>query len=167
MKTPVSLLALFMGWGSLACGVRSAPPMTVGVACVRGDLRVEIAAGHPKLTGVPDADARWCTELAATLAQYRAAYEERFGHQELVGIPVRLQAVDDLRSIGAHGRYALSGATYADAIDLARNGIESFPHELNHVRTGPSHQGWCVDYEPWSETVLGIDQRGYLGCSTE
>src|SRR5215471_4673305 len=22
----------------------------------------------------------------------------------------------------------------------------------------------CLDFEPWSETVLGIDRRAYLGC---
>lgn len=138
--------------------------MVVGASCARGDLRVQIAAGHPKLTGVPELDAQWCLEQAATLVQYREAYEERFGHLQLGHIPVRVQAVDDLRSVGAKGPYALSGTTYADAIELARNGIGSFPHELNHVRAGPSHDGWCFDYEPWSEAVLGVDQRSYLGC---
>ncbi|HET9035341.1 MAG TPA: hypothetical protein VFN45_04025 [Myxococcaceae bacterium] len=166
MKMEVPVLALFMGWGSLACGVRSAPPMDVGESCARGDLRVQVAAEHPRLTGVPELDAQWCAELLATLEQYREAYEARFGHQQLAHIPVRIQAVDDLRSVGAKGPYALSGATYADAIDLALNGIGSFPHELNHVRSGPSHDGWCIDYEPWSEAVLGIDQRSYLKCGS-
>ena len=166
MKMEVPVLALFMGWGSLACGVRSAPPMDVGESCARGDLRVQVAAEHPRLTGVPELDAQWCVELLATLEQYREAYEARFGHQQLAHIAVRVQAVDDLRSVGAKGPYALSGATYADAIDLALNGIGSFPHELNHVRSGPSHDGWCIDYEPWSEAVLGIDQRSYLKCGS-
>ena len=48
-----------------------------------------------------------------------AAYEERFGHLQLGHILVRVQAVDDLRSVGRRGPYALSGTTYADAIELA------------------------------------------------
>lgn len=37
-------------------------------------------------------------------------------------------------------------------------------HELNQVRVGPGHEGWCREFEPWSEAVLGVDERAYLGC---
>ena len=57
--------------------------MLVGAGCAQGDLSVQVAAGHPRLTGDPERDALWCAEVLATLAQYREAYEERFGHQPL------------------------------------------------------------------------------------
>ena len=57
-----------------------------------------------------------------------------------------------------------TGRTYADAIDLARFDWAELPHELNHVRVGPGHEGWCLDFEPWSEAVLGIDEGAHLGC---
>jgi len=60
--------------------------------------------------------------------------------------------------------FAVSGHTYENAIDLARTALETFPHELNHLRSGRGHDGWCADFEPWSEAVLGISQRSYLGC---
>lgn len=125
---------------------------------------MEIEDGHPVLDDDPHHRARGCAAVAGALVQIREEYEARFGHQDLASIPVRVRAVDDLRTVGVEGRYAVSGHAYADAIDLGQSAIEAFPHELNHVRTGPSHDGWCVDYEPWSELVLGVNQRGYLGC---
>jgi hypothetical protein len=164
MKLAATLLALLMGWGNLACSMGSAPPMSVGAACAEGDLKVEIAVGHSLLSGDQDTDGERCGGVAEALEEYRREYERRFGRQQLAGIPIRIHEVDDLRSIGVEGRFPVSGHTYDDAIDLARDALEAFPHELNHVRTGAGHDGWCIDYEPWSEEVLGINQRGYLGC---
>jgi hypothetical protein len=89
---------------------------------------------------------------------YRALYESRFGHLDLTGIPVRYRAAIYLDG-DSH-----SGMTYVDAIDIAVTGRAGLPHELNHVRTGPSHEGWCLDYEPWSKTILGLDESAYLHC---
>ena len=138
--------------------------MVLGAICSRGDLRVEIEDGYSSLGDDPHQRARRCSVLAEALGKYREEYEARFGRQDLGEIPIRIRAADDLRSVGVKGQFAVSGHTYVDAIDLGRDALEAFPHELNHVRTGLSHDGWCVDYEPWSESVLGINQRGYLGC---
>ena len=164
MHRPMWLLALAVGCGSLACGLGSAPPIDVAAACSRGDLTVQIEAEHPLLAGDATADAQRCATVAETLGHYREEYELRFDHLELNHIPVRLRVAMDLRTTGVESQFAVSGHTYGDAIDIAGTMLESFPHELNHVRAGSGHDGWCIDYEPWSEAVLGINQRGYLGC---
>ena len=131
-----------------ACGLETAPEIELGGRCREADLEVQVEAGHP----IP------CQELLRLSANYRALFEERFGHQSLVGIPIRYRDRDFLDD--AHH----TGWRYADAIDLGRLNWAELPHELNHVRTGPGHQGWCVDFEPWSEEVLRVDERAYLGC---
>ena len=74
---------------------------------------------------------------------------------------MRVRAKDELTHTGP----GVVGSTSADAIDLGVDHIGAFPHELNHVRTGSGHAGWCIDFEPWSEEVLGINARTYLGCN--
>ncbi len=138
--------------------------MSVATTCARGDLSIEIEDGHSLLTGDPSVDGRECMALAAALRHYREEYELRFGRVNLTNVTIRLRAADDLRTTGVESQFTVSGHTYGDAIDLAGAGLEAFPHELNHLRTGLGHDGWCLDYEPWSEEVLGINQRGYLGC---
>ena len=70
---------------------------------------------------------------------------------------VRVRAMDELTYVGP----GVVGSTWADAIDLGVDHIRAFPHELNHVRTGSGHGGWCIDFEPWSEEVLGISEKGH------
>jgi len=149
-------LVLLAGWcvgAAVACGM-GAPPMKVGERCSSGDLVVEMELGS----------ATRCSDALARSDQFRAVYGARFGAQDLAGIPVRYRVTEFLNIPGYEG-WNIIGHTYDDAIDLANGHFESLPHELNHVRTGPSHDGWCKDYEPWSEAVLGIDQRSYLGCA--
>ena len=137
-----------LGIFTCACGT-AAPPMQIGARCQRGDLRLEVEEGVP-LPG--------CNELLAITVAYREAYEAEFGHLDLSGVRVRFRASVFVMDGG------FTGHTYSDAIDIGQHQWQDVPHELNHVRTGPGHDGWCLDYEPWSEAVLGIDQRAYLGC---
>ena len=125
---------------------------------------VQIEAGHFMLTEDPQTNSTVCDGIRMTLSHYRDEYGLRFGRQDLRDIPVRIRATEDLRTIGIESPFMVSGHTYDDAIDLAQSEWSALPHELNHVRTGSGHSGWCVDYEPWSEEVLGIDQRSYLHC---
>jgi len=131
-----------------ACGARDAPEITIRESCRAEDLEVQVEGGHPLS----------CAELLRVTQTYRAEYEARFGRRGLGGRPVRYRDADFLDGDGHTGR------TYPDAIDLARFDWAELPHELNHVRTGPGHDRWCLDFEPWSEAVLGVDERAYLGC---
>jgi hypothetical protein len=137
----------------IACGI-AAPPMKVGERCRSGDLTVEMELGSTIS----------CSDALARSVEFRAEYAARFGGHDLTGIPVRYRTSEHLDVPGYEG-WNITGCTYDDAIDLANGHFEGLPHELNHVRKGPGHAGWCVDYEPWSEAVLGIDQRSYLGCA--
>ena len=165
------------------CGFLPAPAMTVGVTCQHGDLTLQLEQGYPGTGADGLATADDCQRALDALDGYRAEYEARFGVQDLGNRPVRLRTATDLTmTTDALNKYAslndcylsgsppgqcsiISGNTYADSIDLARNNLLSFPHELNHVRRGLGHSGWCIDYNPWSISVLGWDQSGYLGCS--
>lgn len=148
----VLLAGCFVG-AVVACGI-AAPPMRIGERCRSGDLTVEMEVGSTDT----------CSDALARSVHFRAQYNARFGGQDLVRIPVRYRAAERLDIPGYDG-WNITGHTYDDAIDLAKGHFEGLPHELNHVRTGLGHEGWCIDYEPWSEAVLGIDQRSYLGCA--
>ena len=154
------LLTLVGGWLCVACGRSPAPPMAVAVRCTVGDLTVEIERGSAVLE-VMQTQEDSCLSTLHTLAFLRGLYQDRFGRQDLTDSRVRVRARDELTDIGP----GVVGSTWADAIDLGAVHLGAFPHELNHVRTGSGHTGWCIDYEPWSETVLGIDARTYLGCN--
>jgi hypothetical protein len=132
-----------------ACGPSNAPPIQVAETCTTGDLTIEVEAGGAGPS---------CADLTLISQQLRAAYEERFGHQNLDGIRVRFRGEVFI------DRESHTGHTYADAIDLGSHQWDDLPHELNHVRTGAGHTGWCLDFEPWSEAVLGIEERAYLAC---
>ena len=148
-------LLIIAGLLASACsGMRPAAPIQVAESCTMDDTAVQIEAGVSDEVTVP----LTCEGLARMLSAYRAAYEERFGRQGLADRVVRIRRGPYLDDSGH------TGYTYADAIDLTLVGLVGFPHELNHVRTGSGHAGWCVDFEPWSEAVLGVDQRAYLGC---
>ena len=148
-SAPVLLLLL------VACG-NAAPKMAVGQTCTSGDLTVELEQGYDPIAADCAANAGW-------LRNYEDEYDARFGHQGWV--TVRLRVTTDLRTTGVSSDFVVGGHTYDDGvIDLARAMLEALPHELNHVRTGTTHLGWCRDYEPWSEAVLGWNQGAYLGC---
>ena len=159
----LQLTALVGGWLCIACSP-GAPPMQVAATCSSGDLTVQIEAGHFLLSEDPRTASAVCEGIRMMLVSYREAYAVRFGNQDLRGIPVRIRSTDDLRTTGIESPLGVSGHTYGDAIDLAELAWNSLPHELNHLRTGPGHTGWCADFEPWSEEVLGINQRSYLHC---
>jgi hypothetical protein len=154
------------------CEAGSSSPIEVAAACPFGDGWVQMEAGHylldPDTTAPPwrsAAPQQICEGVVSTWLQpYRDEYEARFGHVVLSDRVVRLRKANDLRDTGLEGDVSISGHTYPDAIDLSAGSWESLPHELNHVRTGSGHLGWCIDFEPWSEQVLGLDQRVYLGC---
>lgn len=158
-----------------ACGEASpstSSPMQVGAGCPFGDTSLQLEEGH-SLLDPGTRPAVWqsltpdevCQHIVSDWLQlYRDEYEVRFGHIALSDRVVRLRKTSDLRKTGLESDDAISGHTYSDAIDLGADGSDSLPHELNHVRTGSGHDGWCIDFEPWSEQVLGINQRVYLGC---
>ena len=138
--------------------------MKAAVTCSVGDLVVQIEDGHFMLTEDPQKNLTVCDGIRSILSNFREEYGLRFGRQDLAETPIRIRAAEDLRTIGVESPFPVSGHTYDDAIDLAQSAWDSLPHELNHVRTGSGHSGWCIDYEPRSEAVLGIDQRSYLQC---
>ena len=155
-----------------ACDGESSLPIQVAAACPFGDTRLQIEAGHYLLdpvTTTPEwrnvSPEQVCQGVVSSWLQpYRDEYEARFGHVVLSERVVRLRKESDLRNTGLQADDAIGGHTYSDAIDLGAGSSDSLPHELNHVRTGSGHEGWCNDFEPWSEQVLGINQRVYLGC---
>ena len=174
MTRPITLAALALALtGCSAFG--PAPAMSVAVECQLGDTVFQIEAGHwlldpekttPGLKGA--APEHVCREIVELWLQpYREEYEARFGHVSLTEHPVRLRSAQDLRQSPGfpdHVDFSVGGHTYADAIDLAGGNFGSLPHEMNHVRAGAGHAGWCDDFEPWIESVLGMNQREYLGC---
>lgn len=143
----LTLLALLLA----GCGA-VAPPMEVAERCAAGDLTVEVERGSSAV----------CAQELVGLSAVRDLYQERFGHLDLTGIRVRVRATDYVPM--PDGRLDVAGATWVDAIDLAANHTPGLGHELNHVRTGTGHAGWCIDFEPWQEQVLGYESRSYLGC---
>lgn len=159
----LNLKPLVGGWLCVACSL-GAPPMKTAATCSSGDLTVQMEAGHFLLTEDPKTNSTVCDGIQMVLSNYRDEYSLRFGREDLAEIPIRIRATDDLRTTGIESPFNVSGHTYDDAIDLAQSAWDSLPHELNHVRAGPGHSGWCVDYEPWSEQILGINQRSYLQC---
>jgi len=55
----------------------------------------------------------------------------------------------------------------ARTVDIALDSLAYLPHELHHVRLGPSsdgHDGWCLAYWPWERAEVGLDEGAYLGC---
>jgi hypothetical protein len=148
------LATLAGGWLLVACA-RTAPPMQVAETCRAGDLTLQFEVGLAESFRVPPV----CGDVLAQFQADRDLYQARFGRIDLTEIPVRLRTAVYLDGDGH------TGEAYVNAIDLGVTGWRNLPHELNHVRTGYNgHVGWCVDFEPWSESVLAIDERLYLGC---
>ncbi len=138
-----------------------APDISVGATCTLGKVVLELEAG----VAVDGSPAKACVALSSVLATYRSTFEETWGPAplETEGWVVRVRAGDAADAAGH------TGVTYhhSRVVDVAERSPETFPHELRHVvlgRGSDDHHGWCVSFEPWEERVLGVDERGYLGC---
>jgi hypothetical protein len=136
------------------CGV-AAPDIDVAGRCTLGSLPVLLERGV----------ASACATDASILDEYRQTFVESWGgvalEEEQWTLRVRAGAVAD-----AAGH---TGVTYhhSRVVDIAEAALETFPHELRHVQLGrgsDDHHGWCSNFAPWEERVLGVDERGYLGC---
>lgn len=112
-----------------------------------------------QLESVPSGTFRLCEWSALMVDGLRARYEERWGALALDGWTVRIRQAATFS--GDH-----LGTTWHETrtIDLVGGQWIVFPHELNHVRMGSGHDGWCAEFWPWEETEFGFDERGYLGC---
>ena len=139
------------------CGV-SAPEIDVATSCTLGTVPVQIEKG---VSSEHDS----CQTFAAILGQYRDTFVESWGHVALQKEQwtVRVRA-GDVADTAGH-----TGVTYhySRVVDIAEAALETFPHELRHVQLGrgsDDHHGWCRNFAPWEERVLGVDERAYLGC---
>ncbi|MGZ6027912.1 MAG: hypothetical protein ACXWK5_00730 [Myxococcaceae bacterium] len=151
-----------LGWLVVAagCGV-SAPDIPLAASCTAGTIPVQLEQG----VAVHGSPASVCQAFAQVLVEYRATFEADWGgvplQEEQWTIRVRVGSTVD-----ADGH---TGITYhrSRIVDIAEGSPETFPHELRHVQLGPGsddHHGWCRNFEPWEERVLGVDERTYLGC---
>ena len=156
-------LARRLAWVLLVeagCGL-AAPEISTAATCRVGSVPVVIETG---VTTNGDGAAS-CRSYASALGSYRATFEEGWGpvtlEEEQWTLRVRAGA-----SVDAAGH---TGITYhhARVVDVAQELLETLPHELRHVQLGrgsDDHHGWCSSFAPWEEEVLGVDERGYLGC---
>jgi hypothetical protein len=156
----VRRLAVLALAGCAGCGV-AAPEISTLVSCRLHDVPLQLEQGIA-VRGSPEAT---CQTFAAALGAYRETFEEGWGLAALEdeGWTVRVRAGDAADSDGH------TGVTYhhSRVVDLAEEGLETFPHELRHVQLGrgsDDHHGWCTGFAPWEERVLGVDERQYLGC---
>ena len=140
------------------CGV-TAPDIDVADGCSLGSVPVLLERG------VFSAGADSCRTYASILGEYRDTFVESWGgvalQEERWMVRVRSGDVAD-----AAGH---TGVTYhhSRVVDIAEAALETFPHELRHVQLGrgsDDHHGWCSNFAPWEERVLGVDERAYLGC---
>lgn len=138
----------------VGCGGSIAPPMTPAAQC-KSSTGITI-----QLESVPAGTNGLCAWTATMVDGLRARYEERWGALALDGWAVRIRTSADFS--GDH-----LGTTWPDSrtIDLVDGQWIVLPHELNHVRMGEGHSGWCAEFEPWEEAELGLNERAYLGCS--
>lgn len=156
----VRRLALIALAGCAGCGV-AAPEIATLVSCTLHDVPVLLEQGVA-VRGSPEAT---CQTFASALAAYRETFEDGWGRASLEeeGWTLRIRAGKEADSEGH------TGVTYhhSRVVDLAEEGLETFPHELRHVQLGrgsDDHHGWCSGFAPWEERVLGVDERRYLGC---
>jgi hypothetical protein len=164
---------LFLVLAVAACGGPAgieAPSMDMEVACEVGGLSVQLERGTAWSwdAGDPVTGEAACERFGAALVQYRSIYEARWGVLSFgtAGWKVRVRASTTLEN----GKAA--GLTYFESkvVDLVQGAIFGFPHELHHVQLGPGsgdHHGWCIDFEPWEESVLGLSEHDSLRCDEE
>jgi len=150
-------LTLLVGVG---CGV-AAPDISVAASCTLGSVPVLVEEG----VSLGPSSAASCDASAEILGKYRDTFEEGWGAVALQdeGWTLRVRAGSTVDSEGH------TGVTYHHSriVDVAERAFETFPHELRHVQLGrgsDDHHGWCSNFAPWEERVLGVDERAYLRC---
>lgn len=111
-----------------------------------------------QLESVPAGTVSLCGWTAAMVDGLRASYEEKWGMLSMDGWTVRIRTAANF--YGEH-----LGATWPESrtIDLVDGQMIVLRHELNHIRVGPGHDGWCNEFEPWEES-FGFNEKAYLGC---
>jgi hypothetical protein len=133
--------------------------MDVAARCRLGGIPVLIEQGVTSSASIA------CGTYASILGEYRETFVDSWGavalEEEQWTLRVRAGAVAD--SAGH------TGVTYhhSRVVDIAEAALETFPHELRHVQLGrgsDDHHGWCSNFAPWEERVLGVDENAYLGC---
>lgn len=156
----VRRLAVLALAGCAGCGV-AAPEIATLVSCSLHDVPLQLEQG----VVVRGSAERTCQSFASALGAYRETFEGGWGRASLEeeGWTLRIRAGAEADPEGH------TGVTYhhSRVVDLAEEGLETFPHELRHVQLGrgsDDHHGWCSNFAPWEERVLGVDERGYLGC---
>ena len=153
-------LAAFCLAGCAGCGA-AAPDIDVATSCRLGTIPVLLEAGVTAPTSTGDT----CRTYASVLGAYRETFVEGWGPVELQEEQwtVRVRSGEVVDAAGH------TGVTYhhSRVVDIAEAALETFPHELRHVQLGrgsDDHHGWCSNFAPWEERVLGVDERAYLGC---
>lgn len=156
----VRRLAVLVLAGCAGCGV-AAPDMDVAASCSLGTVPVLLERGvtAPASRGDP------CRTYASILGEYRDTFVEQWGAVALQ----QEQWTVRMRAGGLADGAGHTGVTYhySRVVDIAEAALETFPHELRHVQLGrgsDDHHGWCSNFAPWEERVLGVDERAYLGC---
>ena len=157
----VRRLAVFCLALGAGCGV-AAPEIDVAASCALETVPLLIESGVTS----PSPNGDTCRTYASILGEYRDTFVEGWGLVELQEEQwtVRVRA-GSLADGAGH-----TGVTYhySRVVDIAEAALETFPHELRHVQLGrgsDDHHGWCSNFAPWEERVLGVDERAYLGCS--
>ncbi|HVP60455.1 MAG TPA: hypothetical protein VMT11_07845 [Myxococcaceae bacterium] len=144
--------------------------MDIEVTCEVDGLRLQLERGTAWSwdAGAPVTGRAACERFGAALMEYRSIYEARWGvlSFETSGWVVRVRANTTLENGKANA------LTYPDSrvVDLVQGAVFAFPHELHHVQLGSGsgdHHGWCIDFEPWEESVLHLSERDYLRCNGE
>jgi hypothetical protein len=142
------------------CGIAAPEIDTVG-RCNLGTVPLLIEQG----VTVRGSPASVCQAYASILTDYRDTFVEWWG-------PVALHEEDWTVRVRAGAAVDAAGHTgityhYSRVVDVAEGALETFPHELRHVQLGrgsDDHHGWCSNFAPWEEEVLGVNERDYLGC---
>ena len=142
------------------CGIAAPEIDTVG-RCNLGTVPLLIEKG----VTVRGSPASVCQAYASILTDYRDTFVEWWG-------PVALHEEDWTVRVRAGAAVDAAGHTgityhYSRVVDVAEGALETFPHELRHVQLGrgsDDHHGWCSNFAPWEEEVLGVNERDYLGC---
>jgi hypothetical protein len=151
------LAAFGLAWCA-GCGV-AAPDIEVADRCNLGSIPVLLEQGVAASASLD------CASYASALGEYRQTFVESWGavalEEEQWTLRVRAGAV----AVPA----GHTGVTYhhSRVVDIAEAALETLPHELRHVQLGrgsDDHHGWCSNFAPWEERVLGVDERAYLGC---
>jgi hypothetical protein len=164
-SSPVRRLCTLLVAACAGCGV-AAPEIATAGRCNLGTLPLlTIPLVIEEGVAVRDSPGTACQAYASILVEYRDTFVEWWGqvalHEEGWTVRVRAGAAVD-----AAGHTGIT-YHYSRVVDVAEGALETFPHELRHVQLGrgsDDHHGWCSNFAPWEEEVLGVNERAYLGC---